>query len=230
MVLCFFGGDSRIGRGGWTSLRDTGAVSDLRRHFLHKGKSMGGSHRHVSPRIARQVDRVHAEVLKSVAASVKGLRPRRILDVGTGYGMSLNLLASQFGEQSRICSVDASSEVVREMKRVMRQGEYSRHVTVKRANAERLPFKNNHFDLVVSLFALHHFSNPSRGLFEMGRVASRGGKLILADWRPEAGKPLRLHAASDIPSPNFVNTQLKRLGYRTGSRIRRYWYLTEAMK
>jgi ubiquinone/menaquinone biosynthesis C-methylase UbiE len=116
------------------------------------------------------------------------------------------------------------------MKRMMRQDQYSRHTTVKRANAEHLPFKSNHFDLVVSLFALHHFSNPKRGLFEMGRVASDGGKLIVADWRPEAGKPLMLHAASDIPSPNFVNTQFKRLGYRTRSRIRRYWYLIEAMK
>jgi ubiquinone/menaquinone biosynthesis C-methylase UbiE len=111
----------------------------------------------------------------------------------------------------------------------MRQHQYSRHVFVKRANAERLPFKSSHFDLVVSLFALHHFSNPKRGLFEMGRVASHEGKLIVADWRPEAGKPLMLHAASDIPSPSFVNAQLKRLGYRTRSRIRRYWYLIEAM-
>jgi ubiquinone/menaquinone biosynthesis C-methylase UbiE len=168
--------------------------------------------------------------LKSVALSVKGLRPRRILDVGTGYGMSLNLLASRFGRRSRICSVDASPAVVREMKRIKRQGGYPRHVTVKRTNAEHLPFKSNHFDLVVSLFALHHFSNPRRGLFEMGRVASDGGKLIVADWRPGAEKPLMLHAASDIPSPNFVNTQFKQLGYRTRSRIRHYWYLSEAIK
>jgi len=187
-------------------------------------------HRPVPLTIARQIDLTHDRVLKSVAVSVKGLRPRRILDVGTGYGMSLNLLARRFGKRSRIYSVDASLVVVREMKRAMREHRYSRGVVIKRANAERLPFKTKHFDLAVSLFALHHFSNPKRALYEMGRVTSHQGKLIVADWRPEAGKPLMLHAASDIPSPNFVNTQLKRLGYRTTNRIRRYWYLIEAMK
>jgi ubiquinone/menaquinone biosynthesis C-methylase UbiE len=144
--------------------------------------------------------------------------------------MSLNLLARQFGKRSRIYSVDASPVVVREMKRAMREHRYSRDVVIKRANAQRLPFKTNHFDLAVSLFALHHFSNPKRALCEMGRVTCHQGKLIVADWRPEAGKPLMLHAASDIPSPNFVNTQFKRLGYRTTNRIRRYWYLIEATK
>ena len=211
-------------------MKDACAVRDLRRHFLHKGKSMEGRHREIPPAIARQVGLTHDRVLKSVAVSVKGLRPRRILDVGTGYGMSLNLLARRFGKRSRIYSVDASPVVVREMKRAMREHRYSRDVVIKRANAQRLPFKTNHFDLAVSLFALHHFSNPKRALCEMGRVTSHRGKLIVADWRPEAGKPLMLHAASDIPSPNFVNTQLKRLGYHTTSRIRRYWYLIEAMK
>ena len=211
-------------------MRKTRTIRDLRKHFLHKGKSMEESSREISPRIARQRDRVHDHVLNSVAVSVKGLQPKRILDVGTGYGMNLTFLARRFGKCSRIWSVDASPAVVHEMKKIMRKHQYSRHVIVKQANAEQLPFKSDHFELVVSLFLLHHLSNPKRGLFEMGRTLSQGGKLIIADWRPAAGKPLMLHAQSDIPSPSFVIKQLKRLGYRTRSRIRRYWYLIEAIK
>ena len=161
---------------------------------------------------------------------MKGLHPKRILDVGTGYGMNLAFLGRQFGKRSRIWSVDASPAVVHEMKMMIRKHQYSRHVVVKQANAEHLPFKSDRFELVISLFLLHHLSNPKRGLFEMGRVLSDGGKLIVADWRPTAGKPLMLYARSDMPSPGFVNTQLKRLGHATRSRTRRYWYLTEAMK
>jgi ubiquinone/menaquinone biosynthesis C-methylase UbiE len=116
------------------------------------------------------------------------------------------------------------------MRKIIRERQYSRHVIVKQANAEHLPFKSDRFELVVSLFLLHHLSNPKRGLFEMGRVLSQGGKLIVADWRPTAAKPLMLHARSDIPSPSFVNTQLKRLGYCTRRRIRRYWYLIVATR
>jgi len=212
------------------ALRRTRTMLDLRKHFLHKGKHMRESPREISPKILRQRNKVHEDVLKSIAASVKGLQPKRILDVGTGYGMNLNLLARRFGKRSCIWSVDGSQGVIREVKKIMRERQYSRHVIVKQANAEHLPFKIGSFELVVSLFLLHHLSNPKRGLFEMGRVLSPGGKLIVADWKPAAGKPLMLHAPSDIPSPSFVNRRLKRLGCDTRSCIRRYWYLIEATK
>lgn len=211
-------------------MRNANTIRDLRKHFLHKGKVMEGRVRELPPRITRQRAQVQERVLNSVAVSVKGLQPKRILDVGTGYGINLTFLARQFGKRSRIWSVDASAAVVREMKKIMRKHRYSRHIIVKQANAEHLPFTGDRFELVVSLFSLHHLSNSKRGLFEMGRVLSNEGKLIIADWRPAAGKPLMLHAPSDIPSASFVNTQLKRLGYRTRSRIHRYWYSIEAMK
>lgn len=211
-------------------MRDTGTIRDLRKHFLHKGKGMKEVHRKRPLRITRQIDRACHQVMHSVAVSTKGLQPKKILDVGTGYGMNLKFLARRFGKSSRIWSVDASPKVVNEMKKAMGKRRYSRHLIVKRANAEHLPLKSDYFGLVVSVFSLHHLSHPKRGLFEMGRVLSHGGKLIVADWRPAAGKPLMLHARGDIPSPSFVNTQLKRLGYRTKSSIRRDWYLIVAMK
>jgi len=219
---------SKIGKK--VSLRKMRTIRNLRKHFFHKGRSMEESSREISPNIAQQRDRVHQHVLKSVAVSVKGLQPNRILDVGTGYGMNLTFLAKRFGKRSRIWSVDASPGVVHEMRKIFRRYQYSRHVVIRQANAEQLPFKSDHFQLVVSLFSLHHLSDPKRGLLEMGRTLSHAGKLIIADWTPAAAKPLMLHARNDIPSPSFTNTQLKRLGYRTRSRIRRYWYLIEAMK
>jgi ubiquinone/menaquinone biosynthesis C-methylase UbiE len=112
----------------------------------------------------------------------------------------------------------------------MDKHQYSRHVIIKQANAEQLPFKNDQFQLVVALFLIHHLSSPKRGILEMGRVLSPGGKLIIADWRPAAGKPLALHAQGDIPSPSFVGSQLKRSGFSIRNHNRRYWYLIEAIK
>ena len=220
---------NKLGIGGKASLRRTRTIRDLRKYFLHKGKSMEESHGEISSKIARRRDLAHQHVMKNVVLSVKDLQAKRILDVGTGYGMSLSFLARRFGKRSRIWSVDASTGVVREARKSMIEHGYSRHVVVKRGNAEQLPFRSHHFDLVISVFVLHHLSNPKRGLFEMGRVLSRGGKLIIADWSPSAGKALMLHAQSDFPSPIFVIKQLKGLGYSTRSRIRRYWYLIEAV-
>jgi ubiquinone/menaquinone biosynthesis C-methylase UbiE len=211
-------------------LRKTHAISGVRKHFLHKGKAMNDSGREISPKIARERERVHDDVLNNLTISVKGLRPKKVLDVGTGYGANLKCLARRFGKYSRIWSVDASPAVVHEIKKIMDKHQYSRHVIIKQANAEQLPFKNDQFQLVVALFLIHHLSSPKRGILEMGRVLSPGGKLIIADWRPAAGKPLALHAQGDIPSPSFVGSQLKRSGFSIRNHNRRYWYLIEAIK
>ena len=184
----------------------------------------------VSLNVTRQRERVHECVLRNIGVSVKDLRPRKVLDVGTGYGTNLTFLVTRFGRRSRIWSVDASPAIVHEIKKMMSDRRYSRHVVIKQADAEHLPFPRKHFDLIVSSFSLHHLSNPERGLFEMGRVLADGGILIIADWTPAAGKPLMLHAPADFPSPTFVHAQLKRSGYRTKNRRRRYWYLIEAVK
>ena len=197
---------------------------DLRRDFLHKGKAMAGDFKKVSQRIQRKRTRVHEQVLNNLDLSVRDLEPKRILDVATGYGSNLMFLTRRFGKRSRIWSVDVSPTVVREIRKKMRKRRYSGHIMVREASAERLPFESGSFDLVVSVFSLHHLSNPKRGLYEMARVLSRDGKLIISDWRPTAATPLLLHARSDMPSPSFVSTEVKRLGFSTNRNIDRYWY------
>lgn len=48
-------------------------------------------------------------------------------------------------------------------------------------DAERLPFPDNCFDIVISRLAFHHFSNPKRCFSEMARVLKTGGKLVVID-------------------------------------------------
>ena len=48
-------------------------------------------------------------------------------------------------------------------------------------DAEKLPFSDNSFDIVVSRLAFHHFSNPKRCFSEMVRVLKTGGKLVVMD-------------------------------------------------
>jgi len=43
-------------------------------------------------------------------------------------------------------------------------------------DAERLPFSDAYFDVVLSNSTIHHFSNPQKGICEMWRVLRKGGK------------------------------------------------------
>ncbi len=48
-------------------------------------------------------------------------------------------------------------------------------------DATQLPYGDGEFDVVVCRAAFHHFPNPNRVLFEMARVARRGGLVVVAD-------------------------------------------------
>jgi ubiquinone/menaquinone biosynthesis C-methylase UbiE len=188
-----------------------------------------GAHHKVSPSIERRRMRVHAEVERAVRGTLSLTAPRRILDVGTGYGMSVQLLTEQFRNRARIWSIDPSRSVILDMRKSARHSGASWHVSFKQAEAEALPFPATKFDLVISLVALHHFSNPEKGLREMVRVLAPRGKLIVADWRPVVSSVVP-HSAKDIPSPAFVLRVLKRLEVPTAVQRGPYWYLVEGAK
>lgn len=48
-------------------------------------------------------------------------------------------------------------------------------------DAEKLPFSDNSFDIVISRLAFHHFPNTKRCFSEMVRVLKTGGKLVVMD-------------------------------------------------
>jgi ubiquinone/menaquinone biosynthesis C-methylase UbiE len=55
-------------------------------------------------------------------------------------------------------------------------------------DAADLPFPDNSFTLVTSSAAFHHFDSPAKVLSEMARVCRPGGRVVVMDVTPEAGK------------------------------------------
>jgi SAM-dependent methyltransferase len=47
-----------------------------------------------------------------------------------------------------------------------------------------LPFADGSFDLVVSTFSMHHWSDPTSGLTEIARVLRPAGRALVWDFRP----------------------------------------------
>jgi SAM-dependent methyltransferase len=75
------------------------------------------------------------------------------------------------------------------------------NVLLQEGNAERLPFVDESFDLVVCRGSLHHFLNPGRAIGEMVRVCRTGGRVAINDLvAPDATSRDRfddLHRALD---------------------------------
>ena len=63
-------------------------------------------------------------------------------------------------------------------------------------DAEKLPFSDNSFDIVISRLAFHHFPNPKRCFSEMARVLKTDGKMVVIDM--EAAEEALRNTEDDI--------------------------------
>ena len=93
----------------------------------------------------------------------------KVLDIGAGTGKILSELKDK-GWQ--IMGIDEEKEAVKWSKK--------RGVKIMQANLEKkLPFKENSFDLVLSLDALEHLRKDSNALKEINRVLKSKGIAII---------------------------------------------------
>ena len=101
---------------------------------------------------------------------------RRILEVGTGRGhMTVALVKN--GLKVVSIDLDRKAQAVANLK--LKSLKLDKSVSLKHMNAERLKYKDNLFDYVISVNFIHHAKNPVKCLKEMIRVAKN--KLIVAD-------------------------------------------------
>jgi ArsR family transcriptional regulator len=126
-----------------------------------------------------------------------------LLDVGTGTGRVLELLAPRF-EQG--IGLDLSHEML-EGARVRLSHPEMRHCHVRHGDMYNLPFAPNSFDAVVFHMVLHFADNPAAAMAEAARVMRPGGRLVLVDFAPHDQEFLRdQHAHRRL---GFAETEVK---------------------
>jgi len=108
------------------------------------------------------------------------------LDVGSGPGSITASLARSAGEDGLALGVDISEPM---LARAVRS-EAGPHVGFVRADAQRLPLRDNTVDAVVSIAVLQLIPNPAAALAEMARVLRPGGRLAV--MVPTVGRAARL--------------------------------------
>jgi SAM-dependent methyltransferase len=107
------------------------------------------------------------------------------LDVGSGPGNVTASLARAAGPDGLALGVDISEPM---LARAVRS-EAGSNVGFIRADAQRLPLRDNTVDAVVSLAVLQLIPNPAAALAEMARVLRPGGRLAV--MVPTAGSTAR---------------------------------------
>jgi SAM-dependent methyltransferase len=107
-----------------------------------------------------------------------------IIDVGCGSGVLLPLLAKAVGSAGKVVGVDYSLAMVRDAETKVETEGLSQIVSVREADARRLPFADGSFDAAHCERLLMHLEDPNKALIEMARVVRPGGRIVVAepDW------------------------------------------------
>jgi SAM-dependent methyltransferase len=102
---------------------------------------------------------------------------RRALDLACGPGIVTAELAVAAGE---VVAFDLTPEMLAKARERCHKANLH-NVIFKEGSATELPFPENHFDIVVTRAAVHHFQEPRAVLGEAMRVMKKGGVLVVAD-------------------------------------------------
>ncbi len=103
--------------------------------------------------------------------------PTRILDVGCGTGLLLRILAARLPDAEQLEGIDAAPGMIE----VATSTDHDPRLSYSTGVAERLPFPDASFDLVVSTTSFDHWEDQQAGLTECARVLRPGGHLVCAD-------------------------------------------------
>jgi len=129
----------------------------------------------------------------------------RLLDIGTGTGRMLELLADR---TERGVGIDFTSGMLSIARNNLEQAGLS-HMQVRKGDMKQLPLEDNSFDLVTMNLVLHFSDEPAMAIQEAARVLLPKGRLFVVDFATHSEEYMR------------EDYQHRRLGF-TDDEVRRF--------
>jgi arsenite methyltransferase len=114
----------------------------------------------------------------------------RVLDVASGLGASAIYLAQRYG--CRVTGVDFASKNIDQASANAAEAGVSPLVHFERADAERLPFEDQSFDVLISECAFCTFPAKNKAADQFARLLQPGGRLGLSDLTRSGPLPSEL--------------------------------------
>lgn len=136
--------------------------------------------------IAENWDRLRAlhypeAAIEAAILDLVGDQPiERVVDLGTGTGRMLTLLAAHVQDAE---GLDMSHHMLTVARANLNRAKAS-HIRVRQGDVTHTPFEARSADLVIVHQVLHYLEQPEDVLAEAARILRPGGRLIVVDFAP----------------------------------------------
>lgn len=132
-----------------------------------------------------------------------GLRPgNRALDLAGGTGDLTRLMTRQVGPEGEVILTDINPAMLTQGRGKLLDAGLGGQVRFAVANAEILPFPDNHFQCVTIGFGLRNVTRKESALAEIQRVLTPGGRALVLEFSRPYGpirRPYDLYSFSVLP-------------------------------
>jgi ArsR family transcriptional regulator len=162
----------------------------------------------------RELHVADSEVEAAVVSLLCTLPLGRLVDVGTGTGRMLELLAAR---SDSALGIDRSVDMLRAARAKLDTLDLP-HCSLRHGDMHALPSLEQAADTVVMHQVLHFAEKPSLAIQEAARILAPGGRLLIADFAPHDREELRRdHAHARLGfADDVVRTWLRRAGLQLG--------------
>lgn len=162
---------------------------------------------------------------KRYTIDCSGVRPgQKVLDLAGGTGDLAAKFARIVGPTGEVVLADINDSMLRVGRDKLRDMGIVGNVSYVQADAEKLPFEDNTFDLITIAFGLRNVTDKDAALRSMLRVLKPGGRLLVLEFsKPEAEM---LSKAYDLYSFHIM----PRMGEFIAKDKDSYQYLAESIR
>jgi len=140
---------------------------------------------------------------KRFTIELSGVRPgNRVLDIAGGTGDLAAKFSKLVGPTGQVVLADINGSMLKVGRDRLLDKGVAGNIEFVQADAEKLPFPDNHFDCVTIAFGLRNMADYPAALREMRRVLRPGGHLIILDFSLPSGPlrgPYRLYLHHFLP-------------------------------
>lgn len=131
----------------------------------------------------------HKNLIKWGLEGLDLTKYRDVLDIGCGSGNSLDIMYRK-NKKAHFFGLDYSKDSVKMAKKNNKDAVSKGHMKIIHGDVCDMPYKNDSFDLIVSVESFYYWKKHEKALSEIARVMKKNGKLVII-----------LEAHKDIPNP-----------------------------